>query len=700
MNVKHSLPEPSVCRATTRNRRADLIAAAGLCAVVFTVHFGSLQDGLFFDDHWHRATLRHFDWGFDDLIESATFDLPGELVNLWWQEQPLQWRYARPAAMLFMKLELIASGGSPFGVHLCSLFWHSATTFMVYLCALWVVRSRWWAFVAATTFACQPHGVFGVSWIAARNALVSGFFFLAAFYAYAAAPVERSGRCLSPSAPRLLVVLLLWGLALFSRESAVVFSVLAPLLDLTRGGWRLVKQRGGLYILIWLLTGAYLYWRLFVFPIAGPPSIYFTSPGGAMYPLWALSKLLHMVFALVFQTPMFLGLATYDAAFTTQAILYGVMAVLLAAIGAWYLRTSRGLRTRWFWPLWMVGAFVPVIPVFVMPHFAYLPAAAFSVMLGVMFYRLKKGWRGAVAALVIGATLWSFAVYRCLWRGILRSEQLIYADIVENTPRPDPGASLFFLNIPVTGIYAPAALRERWAQPDLEGYVLTFAPSPLMMESSFTVERVNDYELEASIEPPGYFSGLSGRMLVDGMRPEAPLTSGLIVPGEMFDTTVVAADSAGVTRLRFTFKRSLDSEDYYFYVSSPVRPAFRLRFDETPDEIDHSWEDLLARARSSDVAQRAAARAELAERLLPAAVQTGASIQTLLTRPETLTDAEAGRLATWSRDNNAPRILNDTLALNHKYAAEFRERRRYFQIADFAAGILSSDLYLTGKGAE
>ena len=70
-----------------KQRRA--LALLGL-VVLALAHGASLWDGLFFDDYWHRVTLRTYGWGFNDLVESATFDLPGRLVNLWPQEQPLR----------------------------------------------------------------------------------------------------------------------------------------------------------------------------------------------------------------------------------------------------------------------------------------------------------------------------------------------------------------------------------------------------------------------------------------------------------------------------------------------------------------------------------------------------------------------------------------------------------------------------------
>ena len=683
-----------------RDRRADLLAALGLFAVVFIAHAGSLSDGLFFDDYWHRATMRSFGWGFNDLVESATFKLPGELAHLWWQEQPLQWRYARPVAMLFMKLELLITGGSPFGIHLCALIWHGLATTLVYLLARIAIRSRSWAFVAAVTFAIQPHSVFGVSWIAARNALVSGFFFLAAMYTYAAAPLLKNERPAALSITRFLGVLVLWTMALFSRETAIIFPLLVPLIDLCRGGWSLARRRLPLYVLIGLLTGGYLYWRLIVFPTVAPPDIYYTSPSGPGYLLWAACKLLHMLFALIFQTPMFLGLATYDLSGSIQAALYSVIVVLLAAMAAWYFWAARGLQTRWFWPAWMVAAFVPVVPVFVMPHFAYLPAAAFSVMMGVMLQRVRKPWRAIVTTLVIVATLWSFGIYRYIWRGVLRGEQLIYADMQSSTPRPEPGGKLFLINLPVAGIYNAVALREAWDLDELESYVLTFAPHPLEMQYPSIVERTGECELTLSIEPPGYFSGLSGKMLLDGMRPNSPLTTGMVVEGDLFETTILEVDERGVTKLQFSFNRPLDSEDFYFYVSSPERPAYRLRLDRPAvngAEVDTA---LFEQARSTDPAIAAEARRRIVSLAEPVAIQLADPIQIELDDSRLASAAALDRVEEWWRANDVPGLLIKSSAWRAAHADDLAQRRYYFKIADFAANLISSDLFLTGSKSD
>ncbi len=571
--------------------------ALGLLLVVVAVDGPSLWDGLFFDDHWHRTTLREYGWGFSDLVEAATFDLPGRLTHLWWQEQPLQWRYARPVAMLFMKVEYVLSGGSPVAIHAFGLLWHWATALLVYRLAAWALRRSGWAFLAAAVFAINPHSAFAVSWIAARNALIGGLFFVAAVLAY----VRASFHDQTPRPERwsswLVAALALWGLALFSRETGIVFPVVVVVLDLAFGGWRHALRRWPVYVVLGLLTVLYLYWRLFVFPVHSVPDIYFTAPSGLAYVPWAASKLLHLLFAQVFYTPMFLGLATYGGSAAAHAWAYGFMVVLAGLIAVWYVVASRGVPGRWLWPTWTVVAFVPVIPVFVMAHFSYLPAIAYAVMVTILLMRLRGRWRPVVTVLVLAAMLWSHFVYRNVWRGIVRSEQLIYADITASTTLPQPlpareggkeprpttegretSTKLFFVNLPVAGIYAPVALREAWALDRLEGYVLTFAPQPLMMREPSRVEQLNDRELLVSADDAGYFGGLAGRMLLDGMRPGHPLHAGDVVPGDVFDTTVVAAGDDGITKLRFSFHKPLASAEYCFFVSTPARPAARVEF--------------------------------------------------------------------------------------------------------------------------
>lgn len=615
----------------TASRRFHWLAAGLLAAVILIAHGGSLGDGLFFDDHWHRATLRHADFTFHELTESATFDLPGRLATLWWQTEPLEWRYSRSVAMFFMKLELILSGGDPRWIHGFALVWHWIACLLVYRIGLWALPQRGGALLAGVLFAIDPQSVFALGWTAARNAVVSGVFFAAALDQYARASFVRRAPGDAYGTKRAAAALLFWILALFSRETAVIFPLLLPLLDLCIGGWSLVRRRAAIYGVAGAILCGYLYWRLWIFPTGAPPDIYFTVPHGWGYVVWAATKMLHMLFAHVIHTPMFLGLSTYDGIDRGALVEFAIAAAILAAVTFVYLAGARGIRTRWFWLALLILSFAPVIPVFVMPHFAYMPAIATAIGIPAMLHRLRGGRRITGVAFVLAASAFPLVVYRFVWRGIVRSEQLVYEDIRSSTPAhelpprrgstrpltgaavargdagPHPHPKLFFINLPICGIYGAVAMRESWHRDDVEGYVLTFAAHPLMMRQVSHVSRTGPGELTVTIDGNGYFSGLSGRMLIDGMRNGRRFTEGQRIATPEFDVVVVKlAPGGGVRELRFDFPRPLESPDYFFYVSSPQRPARRLRFDPGSATPEISAAD--------DAAWRAAHADMLAER--------------------------------------------------------------------------------------
>lgn len=676
-------------------RLSSRLVALILLTVVLAAHGGSLADGLFFDDYWHRTTLREAGWNWHDLVEAATFELPGRLANLWFQEQPLQWRYARPVAMLVMKLEYLISGGNPVVLHALGLLWLWLTTLLVGRLATWALGDERLGLFAAVMFILHPHHVFAVSWIAARNALVSGFLLVAAVLA-----CVRASRTPPPAPAAFALTLVLWLAALLARETAVIFPALALLVDAAGGGWRRVRARSAFYLLLAGLTGAYLYWRLAVFPTVSPPQIYFTPPAGAGYFLWAGAKLLHMLFAAVFQTPLFVGPPGQGVWTWRAAAEYAFMLAVVGGGTAWYLWASRGLATRWLWPGWLVLGFLPVVPVFVMPHFAYLPAVGLAVMLAVLLRRAHGARRAALALALTAFPLLSTVIYRHAWRGIVRSEQLLYADILAHRLQAGEARKLILINFPIAGIYAAPALREAWGLPDLEAHFLTLAPHPLAMTRPSIVEVLNEYELRVSSDPPGYFSGLSGRMLLDGMCGGRPLAPGSIWRGELFDTTVEAADDRGATRLRFTFHEPLSSPQLLFYVSTPLRPAVRLPLGAASQSPSPDHAALFEQVRSAGTEQAAAARKRLAALAREAAAILADPMQRRLPSPGDGDPALPADLECWWKRVGVSQVLEEQARWEQQFAAPLKERDGYFRLVELVSRIVRSDLYLTGTQAE
>lgn len=585
--------------------RRELLVVAGLAALVLAAHGGALWDGVYYDDYWHRATLRGSGWSWNDLIEATTFDFPGRLIHLWWQEQPLEWRYPRPVAMFFMKLEYVLAGGDPFWIHAFGLIWHWLNAILVYRLARWALGATGWAVFAAALFVLNPNAAFSVSWSAARNAVVGAFFLLTALLAYIAAsfPKNRPSGVLRRGP--LCASIVLWALALFSRETAVIFPILIANLDGWFGGAQHLRRRLPVHALIILITLVYIAWRLFVFPRASAPDVYFHTPQGVGYLLWAASKLLQLIFSLTLYLPLFTPIDPAEAAPWVVVLGHAIMLVLLLPGQILYARVTRGVRGQWYWPMWLVVSFAPVVPVATMPHFGYLPFVGCAIGVAFFAMHLKPRGRTLFVSLSLGTIVTALCVHRIIWRGAFRSEQLIYADIFSTTPPPPPGSKLFFFDLPTSATFAAVALREHWGVEDIEGFVMTFAPEPFRMPRRSTVERLNENELLITTAGPGYFAGYLERMLLRMSRPGAALVAAQTVPGELFDTTVVETEGVGITKLRFTFHQPLDGGLYYFYVSTPDRPAYRLRFDPGFD----------ADALALETAQwQAANRAALAER--------------------------------------------------------------------------------------
>ena len=116
---------------------------------------------------------------------------------------------------------------------------------------------RFWSIVGGLLFVLYPHSVFAVGWRASQNVVLQTALTLPAVLVY----VRASGLNLAPDAPRqegvprlrltaLACVMLLWVLAVLSRETAIVLPALLVALDLGFGGWRHVRARWPVYAIM------------------------------------------------------------------------------------------------------------------------------------------------------------------------------------------------------------------------------------------------------------------------------------------------------------------------------------------------------------------------------------------------------------------------------------------------------------------
>ncbi|HOJ72901.1 MAG TPA: hypothetical protein PL151_14545 [Phycisphaerae bacterium] len=728
-----------------------------LAAANFAAHGHALWDGLFLDDHWHALRLAESNWSISELLDATTI-APDRFMGMWWQEKPVSWWYVRPFAVLVAKVVYHLSDGSVKALHAVSIVLHGLNALMVHHLVLRMSRRRFWAVVAALLVVVYSHSVYAVAWLAAQNALLQTTLMLAGLILYVrasrldlyAAPRDEAlATELQPEpAPRLSLPALAgffvcWGLALLSRESAVILPVFAVAFDLAFGGRHWLRARLPAYAVMVAVAGAFTIWRVFFFdhPM---PDFYVQRPAGPEYILWWTAKLLNYLTATVWLSPMSVGPSGRFNPWRETPGDIVLMFVILSIMSLGYYMATRRLRGYWIWPLWILLGILPVVPILATPHNGYLPSMGFAIAMAIgpaLRHETKPTsigrWCTGVAIWFLIATTTYMPIYRPMWYSVLAAERMTIDQVVEMPPPPQV-RDVFFINLPFVNIYATYHLDEAFGRgpklgvyrqddPIYRTHVLTYAPDLLRMEAPCRLEQVDAHRFRVSIESDRpYFSGALGRFLIEGLRPSGGrLRTGDRVTGDLFDVTIHRADERGVRELEFAFRKPLASPEYCFYVGTPSRAATRVRFAGpiTAEDVDASAErpspeapsleevrSAAARLRNGDaqaahILFRAAecppgpvrdqARAAVTELCLPVAQALAAPV--VETTPSGLTVwADASRVSRWWADHVDEAAVRILPGQAERYADMRWQRDALFRIRRIAGTIIQADLYLTG----
>ena len=721
-----------------------------LAVATMAAHGWSLGDGLFLDDHWHQARLREMGWSLGELLEATTID-PNWFIDTWWQERSICWRYSRPVSVVLMKTVHHVSSGSVAAHHAVSLVLHFLVACMVHQLCWLLTRNRFWPVVGGLLFVVYSHGVFAVSWLAAQNVVLQTALMLAALLCYICA----SGLDVSPPAahgadqnqdgsratpgtadaapPNLkgglfVWTIVLWSLALFSRENAIMLPVIMAAFDLAFGGRRHVWARRRVYLVVGALAVAFLYWRLMIFyhPM---PDVYARRAGVEGYWLWCLVKLMHYVCSSVWLSPMTVGptgrITPIHEVPGDCLLMLGVLAVM----GVGYYQACRNARGYWIWPLWLVLAVLPVVPLLATPHTGYLCGVGFAVamVLGPGLGRAIKWvgmgkWCRPVALWFLVATCVYIPIYRTLWRGIMAAERYTIAEMAAEPP-PEGVTDAFFLNLPFVNIYSQICLTEVWggAMSDVRCHVLTYSPVLLRMEQPCRLTQLDEHSFSISVEGRPYFSGLLGRFLIDGLRDGGPFKTGQVIAGEHFDVRILQTDTEGVRELLFTFHQPLASDRYRFYLTTRECGALRLTFvgpdggQRPPAPVEATTlslhnvasaagrlslgestaaEVLFAAMELEDQELRRRAWAAFVKVAAPIARATGASMQDVLVGEQP--PADRSRVYKWWRRSVDDRLLDRVWVHRDDFTAIRHTRDALFNVRSITADIIKTDLYLTG----
>lgn len=699
------------------------MAALLLALAVLAAHGWSLDDGLALDDHWHYRTVRAAEWSVHDLFDATTIDVR-QLADFWWQIESVRFEYARPVAVAAMKAVYAATGDSVFAQHVFSLVLHFVATMLVFrLCRMLTGRFGW-SVVGGVVFAVYPHSVFAAGWLAAQNAPLHVVLMLASLFLY----VRASGLDLhratgAPPAVRpaaLMGAALCWLAAIFSRENAVMLPAIFVAFDLAFGGRLHLRARWPIHAAMLAAAAAFVVFRITQFDPM--PDVYSRKPGVDGFWLWCVAKLLHYLCCAVWVAPMAIGPTGRYHPFSEALADCVVMLAIVAFLATAYYLVARKARGWWIWPLWILLAVAPVVPVMATPHSGYLCGVGVAVGLtlcAVYAERRRRLIHVAVIVMLVGYSAFDKSC-RLLWRGMIYAERFT-SDAMAADPPPQEVTDVFLINLPFAAIYARDYMTELWdpRAAELNWHVITFAPELERMNERCIFEQIDERSFTLEAPHTGYFSGLLGRFLVDGFRAGGQFEVGERINAGEFDVTVVEVDDQGVHKLLFTFQRPLDDERYCFYLTSYACGALRLRFDSpgrlaamtkvapADDSLDHAEQRILsgdasaaqslfAALRSDDAAVRDAAAEALRRTAGIVAEALAAPVQHCFDPGSDLA-ACAIELETWWVDSVRNAYLRQIFR-DRERLSDLRHRRDEIdRHRAFVRRFLKLDLYLSGE---
>ncbi|MFQ5491470.1 MAG: ArnT family glycosyltransferase [Phycisphaerae bacterium] len=684
--------EPRTSVRADQVRGGWLKAAVVLAGVVLAAHGWSLGDGLFLDDHWHQQQLAEAGWSWSELLETTTI-APARFMDHWWQQRDIKWQYARPLSVLLQKCVYQLSDGSVWAQHGVSILLHWINACLVWALCRLITRRRGWSLVGGILFAVYPHSVVTVGWLASQNAVLQTALMLASLLVYIRASGLELGASTSLGDPQPLrwrawmAATVLWVLALFSRENAIVLPAIWLAVDAAFGGRRQVRARLPVYVLAGAVVAAYVGWRLLYFyhPM---PDVYLRRPGQGGYLLWCLAKLMHYLCCAIWPTPMAVGPTGRYNPFQESPGDILLMLGILLGLGGGYVWATRRLRGWWVWPLWILLAVLPVVPVLATPHAGYLCGVGFAVAVALGAARTDRRRLRPAAVMAIAFVVGTAAYVkanRLMWKGMTLAERFTVAPIKDQAP-PPAVTDVYFINLPFVNVYNALILSEAWS-PSTDAvrfHTLVYSPQPVRMEQRFWIRQLDAHSFSVRVEGRPYFSGLLGRFLIDGMRNDGPFRTGQMITGDGFHVRIIKTTEEGVSELAFSFDKPLASGDHRFYVTSYECGALPLRF-RGPAATDP--------ADSAEWPTNATRRLELAKQV---AAASGADVQDWLdsTDPH---EVDWDRIKTWWRESVNDGMLQ-AVQTDRVSRLDMRHRRDELRRGRaLLRRFLRCDLYLTGS---
>jgi len=371
-----------------------------------------------------------------------TFDDPGYVTdnprvkggvtgeNVAWAFSATAMSNWHPLTWLSHMTDVELFGLDPRGHHLTNVFFHAATTLLLFFLLAQITGAPWRSLFVAALFALHPLHVESVAWVAERKDVLSGFFWFLTLLLYAGY-VKRGGTA------RYLLALLSFAAGLMAKPMLVTLPLVLLLLDywpLRRSPlWALVKEK----IPFFALSAA-----------SSVVTVIAQKQGGAMKTLEAIplgsrvgnaviayGKYIGKMFwpadlAMLYPFPGSIPLWQVSVSF--------LLLVLFSALAIVWRRRYPYLVTGWFW---FLVTLVPVIGIVqvggqsMADRYTYLPLTGLFLACAWGVDDLSQGWRYRKAVLAVLAAMVVAASAVATWRqvGYWRDNLTLYRHTLEVT---------------------------------------------------------------------------------------------------------------------------------------------------------------------------------------------------------------------------------------------------------------------------
>jgi Tfp pilus assembly protein PilF len=358
--------------------------------------------------------------------------------------------YYRPLMTFAYLIAYKIFGSLPFGFHLVNLVLHAAVVLLLFAVTEQLFQDRLLSLIASGLFALHPIHTESVSWIAGITDLELRFFFLLTFLLYLRLAVPRGET--APSPLSYIWMLLAYGLALLSKEQALVLPALAIVYEHFYRPDRATSQfqdKSRRYLPLCLVAAAYVAFRSFALggfaPAIWRPSLSWSGVllNGIALTGGYLGKLVwpaHLTAFYVFHE---------SRSIRDPHVLAGLAGLLVCTgLFVWLWRNARPFS---FALLWMGATLGPVLNARWMPaqvfaeRYLYLPSVGFCWLIASAVAKFWQEARGespsAGRALMRQAIAISVVVVGCLYavRTVernrdWRSDEVLYRRTLDAQP--------------------------------------------------------------------------------------------------------------------------------------------------------------------------------------------------------------------------------------------------------------------------